>query len=60
MTERRWIQLVALIVDCDLRTAQRAVHDGPDVIRTVAVRERARAVIARRRELEKAFVRIAA
>ncbi len=60
MTDRRWALLVALLVDCDLRTAQRIVQDGPDAIRTGKVRERAAAVVARRKALEKAFVKIAA
>lgn len=60
MTDRRWTLLVALLVDCDLRTAQRIVQGGPDVIRFGALRDRAAAVVARRKALEKAFVKIAA
>ena len=57
MTPRRWTLLVALLVDCDLRTATKLVQDGPQAVRVLAVRERAVSVLKRRRELEKAFLR---
>jgi len=59
MTDRRWTLLVALLVDCDLRTAQRIVQDGPDTIRFGALRDRASHVVARRKALEKVFAQIA-
>lgn len=51
--------MVALLVDCSLTTARKIVAEGPEVIRTGYVRERAVAVVARRKALEKAFVHLA-
>ena len=59
MTDRRWTLMVALLVDCALTTARKIVAEGPEVIRTGYVRERAVAVVARRKALEKAFVQLA-
>jgi hypothetical protein len=55
MPTRKWTLLLSLLVDCDIRTAAKIVTDGPDTIRTIAVRDRAHAVIKRRKEIEKAF-----
>lgn len=60
MTDRRWTLLLAILVDCSLPTARRIVVEGPRVIRTERVRERALIVCAKRKALEKAFTSIMA
>jgi hypothetical protein len=42
---RRFALRIALAADCDERTATKAIEHGPDSIRTLALRERVRAVM---------------
>jgi len=44
---RTTVLMVAALANCDPRTAERALRDGPDVIRTLREREALRAAIAR-------------
>jgi hypothetical protein len=48
LTARTRALELAARAECDVRTAARALRDGPDVIHTIAVRERLRRAMGAR------------